>query len=88
MTGAGKSACPPTMNYLFVDVCDLALAHVLAAEKPEAGGKRFFMVSGLFCNTQIAEMIGEEFEELRGNLPRECVVDTVRSLKAVEACQI
>ena len=48
MTGAAKKSCPPTMNYLFVDVRDLALAHVLAAEKDEAGGKRFFVVSGHF----------------------------------------
>ena len=107
------------MNYLFVDVRDLALAHVLAAEKPEAGGKRFFVVGGHFCNKQIAEIIGEAFPELKKNLPegealkpgdfpekgtygfdnarsksvlgltyrplRESIVDTVKSLQAVEA---
>ena len=119
MTGAAKKSCPPTMNYLFVDVRDLALAHVLAAEKDEAGGKRFFIVSGHFCNKEIAEIIREEFPELKDNLPtgdalqpgaypeqgtygfdssrsknvlgltyrslRESIVDTVKSLQAVEA---
>ena len=57
------------MNYLFVDVRDLALAHVLAAEKAEAGGKRFFIVGGHFCNKEIAEIIWDEFPVLRPNLP-------------------
>ena len=118
MTGAAKASCPPTMNYLFVDVRDLALAHVLAAEKDEAGGKRFFIVGGHFCNKEIAEIIGEAFPELKANLPtgealkpggfpqegtygfdnarsknvlgltykslRDSIVDTVKSLTAVE----
>lgn len=57
------------MNYLFEDVRDLALAHVLAAEKPEAGNKRFFTVGGHFCNKEIAEIIGQEFSQLKANLP-------------------
>lgn len=69
MTGAGKYSCPPTGNHLFVDVRDLALAHVLAAEKEEAAGQRFFMVGGMFSNKEIAEIIAESFPELRENLP-------------------
>ena len=70
MTGAAKSSCPPTRIFGFVDVRDLALAHVLAAEKDEAGGKRFFIVSGRFCNKEIVEIIGEAFPELKANLPQ------------------
>ena len=118
MTGAAKSSCPPTRNFGFVDVRDVALAHVLAAEKDEAGGKRFFIVSGRFCNKEIAEIIGEAFPELKANLPqgealkvggypekgtygfdngrsksvlgltyrplKESIVDTVKSLQALE----
>ena len=108
------------MNYLFVDVRDLALGHVLAAEKADAGGKRFFLVGGNFCNREIAEIIAEAFPALRSNLPsgekalepggypadgtygfdngrskqilgleyrtlKESIVDTVKSLQAVEA---
>ncbi|KAF2973232.1 hypothetical protein GQX73_g389 [Xylaria multiplex] len=69
MSGAAKNACPYTGNHLFVDVRDLALGHALAVEKPEAGGKRFFMVGGKFSNKEIAEIIGEEFPDLRDNLP-------------------
>ncbi|KAK8041121.1 hypothetical protein PG994_014128 [Apiospora phragmitis] len=44
MTGAARDACPPTGNHLFVDVRDLAMGHALAAERPDAAGRRFFMV--------------------------------------------
>jgi nucleoside-diphosphate-sugar epimerase len=69
ITGAAKDRCPPTGNYLYVDVRDLALAHVLAIEKPEAGGKRFFTVSSHFSNKEIAEIIGQEFPHLKDRLP-------------------
>ena len=118
MTGAAKSSCPPTRNFVFVDVRDVALAHVLAAEKDEAGGKRFFIVSGRFCNKEIAKIIADAFPQLKANLPqggalksgdypekgtygfddgrsrsvlgltyrplRESIVDTVKSLQALE----
>ncbi|KAJ5390852.1 C6 transcription factor [Penicillium cataractarum] len=69
ITGAAKNRCPPTGNYLYVDVRDLALAHVLAIEKPEAGGKRFFTVSSHFSNKEIAEIIGQEFPQFKDRLP-------------------
>ncbi|KAI8631802.1 hypothetical protein F5Y19DRAFT_376336 [Xylariaceae sp. FL1651] len=69
MSGAAKNACPVTGNHLFVDVRDLALGHALAVEKPEAAGKRFFMVGGKFSNKEIAEIIGNEFPDLKRNLP-------------------
>ncbi|KAI3317334.1 NAD(P)-binding protein [Xylariaceae sp. AK1471] len=69
MSGAAKNACPPTGNHLFVDVRDLALGHALAVEKPQAAGKRFFMVGGKFSNKEIVEIIGEEFSGLKDNLP-------------------
>ncbi|EKG18982.1 Major facilitator superfamily [Macrophomina phaseolina MS6] len=69
ITGAAKDACPPTGNHLFVDVRDLALGHALAVEKDEAAGKRFFMVGGKFSNKEIAEIVADEFPELREKLP-------------------
>ena len=57
------SAAPP-------EIRDAALAHVLAAEKDEASEKRFFIVGGRYCNKEIAEIIGEEFPELKANLPQ------------------
>jgi nucleoside-diphosphate-sugar epimerase len=69
ITGAAKDRCPPTGNYLYVDVRDLALAHVFAIEKPEAGGKRFFTVSSHFSNKEIAGIIGQEFPQFKERLP-------------------
>ncbi|KAJ5721863.1 NAD(P)-binding protein [Penicillium malachiteum] len=69
ITGAAKDSCPPTGNYGYVDVRDLALAHVLAIEKPEAGGKRFFTVSSHFSNKEIVEIIAEAFPEFQDRLP-------------------
>ncbi|KAJ5761072.1 hypothetical protein N7520_008228 [Penicillium odoratum] len=69
INGASKDHCPPTGNHGYVDVRDLGLAHVLAIEKPEAGGKRFFTVSSHFSNKEIAEIIGQEFPEFRDRLP-------------------
>ena len=69
MAGATRHSCPARMNYLFVDVRDLAQAHVLAAGKLERGGKRFFIVGGHFCNKEIAEIIWDAFPDLGPNLP-------------------
>ena len=69
VSGAAKNRCPPTGNHLFVDVRDLALAHVSAVEKEEAAGKRFFTVSSHFSNKEIAEIIGQEFPEFQSRLP-------------------
>ncbi|RAH64723.1 SDR family oxidoreductase [Aspergillus aculeatinus CBS 121060] len=69
LSGAAKHRCPPTGNYLFVDVRDLALGHVLAVEKEAAGGKRFFTVSSHFSNAEIVAIIAEEFPQYRDRLP-------------------
>ncbi|KAK2796497.1 hypothetical protein FQN50_009542 [Emmonsiellopsis sp. PD_5] len=69
ITGAARSKCPPTGMHFWVDVRDLALAHVLAAEVPEAAGKRFFVTAGKFSNREMAEVIAREFPELKGKVP-------------------
>ncbi|EEH05051.1 ketoreductase [Histoplasma capsulatum G186AR] len=72
ITGAGKHSCPPTGTYLWVDVRDVALAHILAAEKQkEAANQRFFVTAGNFSNRQVAGIIYEEFPQLREKLPVE-----------------
>lgn len=70
ITGAAQAKCPPTGNYLWVDVRDLAEAHVLAMEKPETAGKRFFITKGNFCNREIVEIIMKEFPEYKDRLPQ------------------
>ncbi|KAI0012627.1 3-beta hydroxysteroid dehydrogenase/isomerase family protein [Xylariaceae sp. FL0662B] len=69
LRGSPSTPCPPTVNYLFVDVRDLALAHVLALEKPEAENHRFLVTAGNYSNAEIAQVIGEEYPEFKDKMP-------------------
>lgn len=69
MTGKAKETIPETVTFIWVDVRDLALAHVKAAELEEAGGKRFFITAGYFSNREIANIIRERFPDSAENVP-------------------
>lgn len=61
---------PPTRVVIWVDVRDLALAHVRAIERPDtAGGKRFFVTAGYFRNSEVADIVKKNFPDLKGKLP-------------------
>ncbi|CAE6470303.1 unnamed protein product [Rhizoctonia solani] len=49
--------------WLWVDVRDVAIAHVSALEKPEAGGRRFLLAEGNFNIGQVAEYIWTHYPE-------------------------
>lgn len=66
---------PPTGLYIWVDARDVALAHVLAAEVEEAGGKRFFCVAGYQSNGIVAQIIADNFPQYRDKLPKELESD-------------
>jgi nucleoside-diphosphate-sugar epimerase len=67
--GEMKEKIAPTGNFFWVDVRDVALAHVRAIEVPEAGGERFFVIAGYFSNKRIADIIRETHPELQSKLP-------------------
>lgn len=67
--GKCKEEIPDTGVYLWVDVRDLALAHVRALERGGAQGKRFFVTAGHFSNKAICEVIRKNFPEYGGVLP-------------------
>ncbi|TKA70426.1 hypothetical protein B0A55_07897 [Friedmanniomyces simplex] len=69
MQGKAKDEIPETGTYIWVDVRDLALCHVLAIEKEEAANKRFFITAGYFSNKQIAESIGRHYSQYKEQLP-------------------
>lgn len=79
VTGGMRDAVQPTAPvFTFVDVRDVALAHVRALTLPEASGKRFYVVGGYFSNPRIVEIVRKRFPALekKGKLPeREKVVD-------------
>ncbi|CEL01244.1 Putative Flavonol reductase/cinnamoyl-CoA reductase [Aspergillus calidoustus] len=67
--GLEKESTPPTVTYLWVDVRDVALAHVRAIEVPEAGGQRFFVTAGLYANKDIVDIVRDAYPELEDRLP-------------------
>ena len=69
MTGKAKKELPPTGMFIWTDVRDLALAHVKAAELPDAANKRFFVTAGYFSNEEIADIMRASFPELKDELP-------------------
>lgn len=75
--GQCKDKLPPSLGvYLWADVRDVALAHVKAAEVPEAGGKRF-LISGdsYMSNADIAHAIVANYPELASRLPEKLESD-------------
>jgi len=69
VTGQCKKEIPDTGTFIWVDVRDLALAHVKAIEVAEAAGKRFFVTAGYFSNKEICEIIRKNFPEYEKELP-------------------
>lgn len=69
LQGKTKEEIPETGTFIFVDVRDVALAHVKAMEVDAAAGKRFFTVSGYFCNRDVASLIRKNFPEYADALP-------------------
>lgn len=66
-------AVPDTGVFFWVDVRDVALAHVEAFEREQAGGKRFFVLAGKFNNREIVAAARAAFPELADKLPSEDV---------------
>lgn len=78
MLGKMKERLQPTFPvFTWVDVRDVALAHVRALKRPEAGGKRFYVVGGHFSNKQLADCIRQSHPGLAERLPsgKYCVED-------------
>ncbi|KXX76618.1 putative NADPH-dependent methylglyoxal reductase GRP2 [Madurella mycetomatis] len=70
-----ESIEPTAPVFTFVDVRDVALAHVRALMVPEAGGKRFYVVGGFFSNPRLAGIIRETYPQLEDKLPPADVKD-------------
>ncbi|KAJ5915952.1 hypothetical protein N7454_010859 [Penicillium verhagenii] len=73
--GKFKEKIPPTGTFLWVDVRDVALAHVKAIEVAKAGGQRFLVVAGYFSNKRAADAIRETHPKLESKLPSPAAVD-------------
>ncbi|KAK3290420.1 uncharacterized protein B0H64DRAFT_57946 [Chaetomium fimeti] len=67
--GMRGGVAPTAPVFTFVDVRDVALAHVRAMTAPEAAGKRFYVVGGFFSNHRLAGIVRRRFPQLEGQLP-------------------
>ncbi|KAK3389141.1 hypothetical protein B0H63DRAFT_463060 [Podospora didyma] len=76
MEGLMREKIAPTAPvFTFVDVRDVALAHVRAMIIPEAGSKRFYVVGGFFSNPRLAGIIKAAHPELADKLPPQEEID-------------
>ncbi|KAL1869155.1 methylglyoxal reductase (NADPH-dependent) gre2 [Diaporthe australafricana] len=70
--GRMRAGLEPTAPvFTWVDVRDVALAHVRAVTRPAAGGSRFYVVGGYFSNKRLADIIRARHPGLAGRLPPE-----------------
>ncbi|KAK8089941.1 ketoreductase, partial [Apiospora hydei] len=67
--GANPGLPPTAPVFTFVDVRDVALAHLRALTVPEAGGHRFYLVGAHFSNQHVAAAVARNFPGLRDRLP-------------------
>lgn len=73
ITGKCKDEIPETGTFLWVDVRDLALAHVKSIELTEAENKRFFVTAGYFSNKEICEIVRKDCPDVAAELPKQGV---------------
>ncbi|KAK5055124.1 hypothetical protein LTR84_012872 [Exophiala bonariae] len=60
VVSAGEDAAmPPTKGPVWVDVRDVAEAHVKALSDPSLGGKRMLLAQGIYCSQEIADVSSE-----------------------------
>jgi nucleoside-diphosphate-sugar epimerase len=63
--GKFKDEIPASGVHFWVDVRDIAEAHVAAFEKPDAANKRFFTTAGYFSNKEIAQIVRKNFPQYK-----------------------
>ncbi|KAM0559444.1 hypothetical protein ACHAPJ_004474 [Fusarium lateritium] len=70
LRGEWKNEVPPcTPVPLWIDVRDLARAHVRGLEEPAAGGKRLLATAGWFSHRQFVDVVAKNFPEFKDKLP-------------------
>ncbi|KAG6010524.1 hypothetical protein E4U21_005875 [Claviceps maximensis] len=60
---------PPTRGPCWVDVRDVADAHINALLVPEAGGGRYMLCQGVYCNQEVADISRKVTSKFRDRIP-------------------
>ncbi len=68
MLGKLQDEIPPAGIYIWVDVRDLALAHIRAAERPAAAGQRFLVTAGYYSNRELADDIRDQLPDVASKI--------------------
>lgn len=84
LQGKWRQKLPPTASWYWVDVRDVALAHVRAMEKPQAANRRFLLMQGTMSNAEIARVAVAEFPALAGKVPQRLDSDKPSDLFKVD----
>jgi nucleoside-diphosphate-sugar epimerase len=86
----GNPRSAPVGSPMHIDVRDLAIAHVLAIDKPKAANQRFFMVAEQAAEKTLRDILEKNFPEIRGNLKDEVTetlppwkIDNSKSIKVL-----
>lgn len=69
LMNGSREEVPPTVVWAIIDVRDVALAHRIAFEKPEAAGQRYFVTAGRFSFQQVCDILRSEMPELKSRVP-------------------
>lgn len=69
INSSASAELPPNALHLYVDVRDVAKAHVESALRPEAGNTRFLLTAGGVSSQQISDVLRENVKELENRTP-------------------
>ncbi|KEF52734.1 uncharacterized protein A1O9_11151 [Exophiala aquamarina CBS 119918] len=73
VVSAGEQmAVPPTKGPVWVDVRDVAEAHVRALTNPSLGGRRMLLAQGVYCSQEIADVAREVARKHSHRIPIGC----------------
>lgn len=64
-----ESEMPPTKGPVWIDVRDVAKAHVRALTDPNMAGKRLLLAKGLYCSQEIADLARELVPKRKSRIP-------------------
>ncbi|KAK9239669.1 hypothetical protein V1525DRAFT_397277 [Lipomyces kononenkoae] len=76
LVNGSQASVPPAHVPAWVDVRNVAEAHVNALETSKAENQRYFIVAGKFTYKEISDIVLKNFPELNGKVPTEGAIST------------
>jgi nucleoside-diphosphate-sugar epimerase len=66
--GGENGTVPPTKGPVWVDVRDIALAHIKSLLVPAAGGRRFLVGASMYSNQQLVDLSRERLPQMQDRM--------------------